>query len=42
MEINQFCIVTELMRCSVFDALIVRKESITVADTIRILHQGCL
>jgi hypothetical protein len=38
-ENNQFCIVTELLRCSVFDAIVVRKESTVVKDLLRILHQ---
>jgi hypothetical protein len=32
-------IVTELLRCSVYDALVVRKEPFSVADTMRMLHQ---
>jgi len=37
---NQFCIVTELLRCSVHDAFITRKETFSVADTLRVLHQS--
>jgi hypothetical protein len=32
--------VTELLRCSVYDAFVVRNEAFTVADALRILQQA--
>jgi hypothetical protein len=38
-ESGRLSIVTELLRCSVYDAFIVRKEAFSVADILRILQQ---
>jgi len=39
-ENAQICIVTELQRCSVFDAVVERKEAFTKRDILRILYQS--
>jgi hypothetical protein len=39
---SQICIVTELQRCSVYDAIVARKESFTIREIMRMLYQVLL
>jgi hypothetical protein len=39
LEESQICIVTELQRCSVHDAVVERKEAFSQQDIVRILYQ---